>query len=132
MPAFSAIGTLSQLFGLQSHVLEEVKRALPSAFCHWRGYRGFRWDHASFAGSQQGFFHQPTKNAATLTTQHVVLSQPCSIARLGSSVPGSGLKRSVQEVAASGRVPPAELRKLVLSSMVRWMDDALSDHVPIA
>jgi hypothetical protein len=48
---------------------------------------------------------------------------------LGSSVSGSGLKRSVQEVAASGRLPAGELRTLVLSSMVRCIDNALSDHI---
>jgi hypothetical protein len=35
----------------------------------------------------------------------------------------------VQEMATLGRVAPAELHKLVLSSMVRWIDGALSDHL---
>ena len=48
---------------------------------------------------------------------------------LKSDVSSIALKRSTEEVAASGRVPANELRKIVLSSMVRWMDEALSDHV---
>lgn len=48
---------------------------------------------------------------------------------LNADVPATGLSRSVQEVSASGRLAATELRKLVLSSMVRWIDNALSDHV---
>jgi hypothetical protein len=48
---------------------------------------------------------------------------------LSSDTPLLGARRSVQEMATIGRIAPADLRKLVLDSMVRWIDGALGDHV---
>ena len=46
-----------------------------------------------------------------------------------SDVASSSIRQGVQEVAVTGRVDAEELKKLVLSSMVRWIDNALGDHV---
>ena len=86
--------------------------------------------NCKYCGEKTGLLssaHKECQEAHRVATTSVVALVESGLRSSGPS--SSGLRRSVDEIAASGRVKLPELRDLIIGAMATWIDEALSDHV---